>query len=317
MFENKVSTCWCYTTNEAYLLPTLVSAVQLSKSSTATNNSIRIICFGNKTDVVVKAAETAFIFGIILVSVPLGILGTLPMTCARFFLNNFVSDEFNHIVYLDGDTQIVGDVRALAVVEPVSGSILAAPDIMSMTINQPNRASRKLRAYFLQIGLSIDRQAEYFNAGVIKAGSSDWATISNECLKFFKHDSSYLKFRFLDQDVLNLVLNGAQTKISLAWNFPGFALNRGLEQIVKPKIIHYMSRPRPWDGPFSPWGQAGYAPYVSFMIEYPFLSELYRPFTRPVYARYVIQQQAKRFIERWGSRFMLDQLRSAEQTSVV
>ena len=317
MSEAETKTCWCYTTSEAYLLPTLVSASQLKLFSKRSNPGIKILCIGENNDLVVKATDLAYDLGVELLTAPHSAIASLPMTFARFFIGDFISSEYGSIVYLDGDTQIVADVDRLSLADTKVGSILAAPDLMSMTINRPGRFADRLRAYFTSIGLSTEQQSRYFNAGVIKARVNDWNSISRECLEHAQKRSGYADLRFLDQDLLNIVMSGKQTLMSMSWNFPGFFLNKGLDQIVPPRIVHFMSRPRPWNGPFKPWGHAGYRPYTEFIAAYPFLSRLHTPFAKSTYTRYLIQQQFKTLMEPWGSEFMRNQLRLAEAAVIL
>lgn len=315
--DSHSKTCWCYIANQAYLLPTLVSASQLRSSLGDAGDPIKIVCVGEKTDIVLRSCEVAQSVGVEMTSVSESEIDNLPMTCARFFLNRLLGDVAGDVVYLDGDTQIVDGVDRLSRAAVPPDSIFAAPDIMSMLVDQRGHAAERRRGYFTSIGLNEDRQRHYFNAGIFKANLASWSDVSTECLRLLTADGGFERLRFLDQDAMNIVLAGSHTSISLSWNFPGFFINKGLEDLVKPSIVHYMSRPRPWDGPFGPWGREGFAPYVDFIARHPALRRLHRPFSGRRFARYLLQQEVKTLFERWGSRSMRHRIKAAEDRAFV
>ncbi|MGI4766361.1 MAG: glycosyltransferase family 8 protein [Janthinobacterium lividum] len=247
---------------------------------------------------------------------PIELLNGAPMICARLYLASILESEYEIITYLDGDTQIVGDVRPLANCIPREGTILAAPDVMSLMIRDQRREWRDRAVYFRRIGLPDKSHESYFNSGVMKAFRSDWAAFSIDCLSLLSKPDSK-DFHFRDQDALNLILQGRHDPISLRWNWPGFLVPKAFEGIVEPKIIHFMSKPRPWDGSFPPWGLAASTPYRDFVLKHPGLAQLYRPFKGWNFLRYQMQQRAKSIIEDFNSVSMRSRIELSEQRAIV
>ena len=83
-----------------------------------------------------RSCEVAQSVGVEMTSVSESEIDNLPMTCARFFLNRLLGDVAGDVVYLDGDTQIVDGVDRLSRAAVPPDSIFAAPDIMSMLVDQ-------------------------------------------------------------------------------------------------------------------------------------------------------------------------------------
>ena len=102
---------------------------------------------------------------------------------------------------------------------------------------------------------------------------------------------------FYDQDVLNLLAGRDQIDLSLRWNFPVFFDNSGLSTTIDPLVRHYMSRPRPWDGPFRPWGRNGMDQYIRLVERHPELKVLFKPFRGVKFLRYSLQQNYKRITD--------------------
>lgn len=310
------SFCWCYVVNETYLLPALVSASQLRSHLGEGGGDIVIVCIGEPTDVTRASAQAGKDYGVELIIAPVGLLRGLPMYCARLFLGEFLGHRYEFVTYVDADTQFVGPVAELAAAQPRSGSILVVPDIMSIAVDHPSKSLSSFRKYFEEIGIPERNQRIYFNTGVIKFRSSDWDAIARECLTVMGQREAGA-FRYPDQDALNLVLDGQQTLASFRWNYPAFFIGRGLDDIVEPSIVHFMSRPRPWDGPFPPWGRTAFKPYLSFARSHPELSHLFKPARSGKLVRYMLQQAFKISTEPWGTEFFRSRIAEFEEAALV
>ncbi|MDQ0448504.1 glycosyltransferase family 8 protein [Methylobacterium aerolatum] len=309
--------CWCYVVNEGYLLPALVSATQLRSHLHERADDILVVCIGEETDVTRAAARVGREHGIEVVVAPLSLLKGLPMYCARLFLCDVLDGRgYDFVTYADADTQFVGDLGDLAAAQPRAGSLLAVPDIMSMTINHPSKALNGCKAYFDKIGIPPRNQRIYFNTGVMKFRSSDWGAISRECLQVMGR-RQVSDFLYPDQDALNIVMDGNQTLASFRWNYPAFFIGRKLDDIVAPSIVHFMSRPRPWDGPFPPWGRPAFQPYLTFVEAHPDFAHLLKPARNVRLVRYMLQQAYKQATESWGSEFFRSRIAQFESTAFV
>lgn len=313
----KAMSCWCYVVNEVYLLPALVSASQLRACLRDHDDDVLIVSIGDESAVTREAARVAQSYGVELVVAPEGVLQGLPMYCARLFLNTVLdSRRYEYVTYVDADTQFVGNLQDLATAAPKPGSILVVPDIMSIAIDHPSKSFESCKKYFQDIGIPEDNQRIYFNTGVIKYRSSDWTSIATECLKVMGR-RQISDFRYPDQDALNIVLDGSQTLASFRWNYPAFFIGRGLGDIVEPSIVHFMSRPRPWDGPFPPWGRSAFNPYQAFAKAHPELGHLFKPARNGRLVRYMLQQTYKVSTEPWGTEFFRRRIKAFETKAFV
>lgn len=291
----------CYTIDEGYLLPTLLSAFQLRRDLPTGIADVVILCFGSPSGATRAAMELCAAEGVRFRLLPRSVLDGNPMICARFFLFPLLGGEYTDLLYIDGDTQIIGSLEPLLTYPLAEGRVLAAPDPMAVMIASADGPWPARRAYFRQVGIPDDAQERYFNSGVMRFGLSDWDAVSRECLDLCRRKGDGFAFR--DQDALNLVVGDRRDPVSFRWNFPPFFLNFGAEQTIRPRLYHFMSNPRPWQGPFRPWGGAWHAPYAPLAARHPDLARTMRPLRAARYCRYVVQQRVKQFRESriWGA----------------
>ena len=311
------TTCCCYTVNEGYLLPTLLSAVQARQHLSAGTADVVIICIGEANGLTRAFEAICRNYGIGFIVVPLSLLEGMPLTFARFFLCRVLDPVYDQVVYIDGDTQVHASLDALVGVTFEAGKFLAAPDPMAMMIDAPGRLWASRRRYFRSIGIPDGRRSSYFNAGVLRFRRSDWETISAECVRLSRSkNGAYL---FHDQDALNVAFGDACQPMSLRWNFPIFLINAGVEDVIKPSIYHFMSNPRPWTGAFAPWGRPLHTVYRDLVGLHPDLRPLVKPLTRAKFFKYKAQQRYKQFIEShvWGHPDVRARIMRFESQAVV
>jgi lipopolysaccharide biosynthesis glycosyltransferase len=163
-------------------------------------------------------------------------------------------------------------------------------------VRDPSPAWRAQREYFLSIGLPDAGLDRYFNSGVLRASRQDWASIGKECLALVRTRGE--RFRFPDQDALNLCCGSRRLPMSLKWNFPIFLLNSGVQRSLRPAIYHFMSNPRPWQGSFAPWGRSWHAPYPRLIAQHPELARFLGPLPISRRIKYTVQQRFKQLAER-------------------
>ena len=310
-------TACCYTVDERFLFPTLLSASQLKSYTKQLNVDVVVSCFGDPSALVDAAKAFCKDHKIIFITVPRSTLNSLPLICARFILPQILDNNYDEILYLDGDTQIASSVTALIAANCRSGSILAAPDPMAIMINEGSVRWRRQRDYFNGIGLSTSGLDGYFNSGVIKANLVDWSDISKECLLLCARDLG--RYKFLDQDALNIVLQGRCDLISFRWNFPPFFFNFNCQKLIPPSILHFMSNPRPWHGALPPWDSNWHINYVNFAKSYPKFEEAMPRLSAPKFYRYYLQQRFKRVIEKrlWGKERVVNRILALEAKAFV
>lgn len=292
--------CICYITDSNYLFPSFVSATQARRNTPEAVADVLIFGIDISLQEEVVFARAGAIEGIQLISVPSSLLDGAGAMLARLFLDRFVPDDYDKLLYIDGDTQILGALSPLLQLEVPSGQFCAASDPMAFTLRGTGPAVQRLENYFSALGLSDVQQQNYFNSGVLLINRNGWDEIGQAAWTEFKklRDLS----RYPDQDALNIAGADRRIPISFAWNFPIFLRNACLESKITPRIIHYMGSPKPWHGPFPPWGEAEYDTYLAVarrhMSLVPFLTNM----PRSGKVKYFLQQRCKQIQElaTWG-----------------
>lgn len=308
--------CICFIADENYLLPTLVAASQAAAHSGPDADILTLLISDDRE----RAASfrPAFAKGKVeLIQHPRSVLEGRHIMHARLNLDRLLPDKYEEFLYLDSDVQVMSSLEPLLLADLEHGSILAAPDPMSMIIDLDIRIAEDLRRYFASIGFSPERLRSYFNSGVIRARRDAWKEISSAAMELTKRHGCGL--RFPDQDVLNLVAGDAYRPISVRWNFPAFFLQARLERQIAPSIIHFMSNPRPWHGPFLPWGHAGHRPYREAAAMFPELSVQMPTLSSRRYLRLLLQQIWKRVAEAptWRGAHVRERLLAQESCAYV
>lgn len=315
--EPAPSSVCCYTIDEGYLLPTLLSASQLRRSLPVELADVLVVCFASETAATRAAAVFCAEAGIGFLAVPRQALDGHPMLCARFLLPRLLGPTYRDILYLDGDTQVAGSLAPLLAHPLGAGRVIAVPDPMTVMIESPRGPWPARRAYFSAIGIPDARHAAYFNSGVVRASRTDWEALGRECLDLCRRRGA--RFTFPDQDALNLVVGDRVALASFRWNFPPFFLNFGAEADIAPRLYHFMSNPRPWQGAFAPWGKAWHAPYGALAAAWPDLGGALRPLRRARFYKYAAQQRFKRYREArtWGTPAVKARIDASEARAVV
>jgi hypothetical protein len=293
--------CICYTTDAGYVFPTFVSALQARQHASVDKADVVIFLFGAPQTIDADLATACETNGIKLVHRPLDVIDGAPVMLARLFLTHFVPAQYEQILYMDGDTQVHGLLDPLldAVVPP--GKFMAANDPMTFVLPGADRLSRDVAGHFASLGIPADKEYNYFNTGVLRISREGWEPLGAGAWKMFK--AAGCTSRFPDQDVLNVIAGSDRIPMSLAWNFPIFMCNCQVQQIIAPRIYHFMSSPKPWQGPFQPWGFAATRPYREVIGRFPGLAR-YRD-ELPVFRRlrYHLQQGYKMVDETVSWRF--------------
>lgn len=302
--------CACYTTNDGYLLPTVISALQARQHSGAEVDVV--IChIGRVGPAAEAAAAVCAAERIGFLSVDADAIDHKHVMFARLFLDRILPDRYRRVLYLDGDTQIAGSLAPLLDAAPPPGGLLAAPDPMILTMER----LKGRRAYLDDIGLG--RAGFYFNSGVLRFDRDAIGDIREACLRAPAWNDRALMFP--DQDVLNIVCGDRVGQISFKWNFPIFFLNCGLRAPVDPQVFHFMSNPRPWHGAFRPWGEEFAAVYRRAVAQYPPLAASLAATPRWKRLKYWAQQQIKARMESqaWNTAAMRDKVQALESRAVV
>ncbi|EDZ3577055.1 glycosyltransferase family 8 protein, partial [Salmonella enterica] len=153
----------------------------------------------------------------------------------RFLIPDVVNKKVSKILYLDCDIICHDSLSELVNVNlegEIAGVILDSPDM-------------QVRVKKLDYGVDFNG---YFNAGVMLINNDEWRknNVTQESLSMI---NSGKIFRYADQDVLNILLNGKvkylqrkfNNKTTLSVNFDAEAKN-----IDNTIIMHYVTPNKPW-----------------------------------------------------------------------
>jgi lipopolysaccharide biosynthesis glycosyltransferase len=292
--------CICYTTDPTYLFPTFVSAMQARRHGSAAKADVVIFSWGadNATERtfrrVCDAERVQF------VSMSIDAIDGAAVMLARLFLTRFAPVQYEHFVYIDGDTQIRGSLDPLIDAPVPAGQFMAANDPMTFVVPGGGSFGREIERHLSSIGIPPNEASTYFNTGVLRINRDGWGAIGLSAWELFQANRK--ASRFPDQDVLNVVGRAARIPMSLAWNFPVFMRNSRVEAEITPRVYHFMSNPKPWQGVFPPWGRDSSTPYAELIAKYPDLAQYRATMPLRTQARYHLQQRYKKAFETisWG-----------------
>jgi len=287
--------CVCYTTDTSYLFPTFASAVQARANVSVDIADVVILGFDISPDASRVFSQVCAREGIIYLEFTRADIRHASAMMARLFLGNLLPDRYERFLYIDGDTQIKGSLDGLLDTVVPAGKFFAVADPMVFALGDSDRHGKKIEEHFQNMGISPDQEMKYFNTGVIYADRNGWHQIGLDAWHCFEAQPTIS--RFPDQDVLNLVGLKHCLPLSLAWNFPVFMFNARVANSIKPRIIHYMSQPKPWEGIFPPWKKEDNKYYRDIIRKYTDLSVYCGTMTARVRIKYYMQQRYKKVME--------------------
>ena len=257
------SQCIVYVTDENYFFPTAISALQARKAAHQATDVVIVTteAFHNKSgcERFCQTSNILLLDGSQFLAEKFAQVdrrefgGRVSIAAmGRLLLSDLLPDHYRQVIYIDGDTQIVGDLTPLEEFTVPKGKVLAAPDYVSII-----QAARKNQPH------------HYFNSGVLKFDPKAW--IGKAAFDYFVANGGHLH----DQGALNTVAGDSWIRMSNRWNFPRQFLHLATGQ---PTIIHFASHPKPWDGVYFPCSAHQTTPYVQALREHEYL----RPFVRRI-----------------------------------
>lgn len=160
---------------------------------------------------------------------PLNTLPTqihLPISTYFRFLLPLVLKNIPTLYYIDADIICLKDTNELFNINLGNNIIAAVPDLPIMNAKR-NKALNLVEHL-------------YFNAGMLVINIQKWLEFDtfNKVLNAIKQDPQ--KFRYLDQDALNIVLHGKILYLSSKFN----NLTLNYEDTV---LLHFAAHPKPWN----------------------------------------------------------------------
>ncbi len=83
---------------------------------------------------------------------------------ARLFLARLVPEEYQQLLYIDGDTQISGSLDALIDAAVPAGHFMAATDPMTFKLAKAGYPSQRIAEYFSTVWIPLGNTYKYFNS---------------------------------------------------------------------------------------------------------------------------------------------------------
>jgi lipopolysaccharide biosynthesis glycosyltransferase len=251
----------CYVTDRNFLLPSLLSALEVRKYLAVNAAEIFIFTIQTEGDLcyaLSKKYRNRNLNVIPLDERELSEINTQRLqesytplgTFGRFLIDQFLPDRIKYIVYLDGDAWPANDLRGLIENRVPEGFIAAVDDTIAFRSRLGiGSAAIDAKAYFRSLGLS--ERDGYFNAGVFAGSRRAIRDINADAFRFFLNNVS--KCVNFDQSAMNAASIGRRHRLSIAWNFQARFNVWGLRRRVVPTITHFNGRPKPWSGRLLPW----------------------------------------------------------------
>lgn len=168
----------------------------------------------------------------------------------RLYLASLFKDRFDRILYVDGDTEIRGEIAPLFDLD-MNGYAFAAVDDLGQSSFDEAGAVKDCRTMKLRREAGLDPSVpglRYAQSGVLLIDTDKWISdgIASAAVDVFKQwpDMCF----YFDQDMLNVAVSGRFCIISPVWNFcPRFM--QGVSLWTEPAIIHFAGDEKPWYAP--------------------------------------------------------------------
>lgn len=179
---------------------------------------------------------------------PLGI-GTM----FRLAMGEALPDSVNKVLYMDVDMLVMDSLAPLWENETMSDDVAWAV----RSVHYPSISTYGAMDHWPELGL--DPRAPYFNAGLLMVDLHKWRTLDVGGRALAHLRSPLANGALADQEALNAVLAGQWRELHPRWNVqsPFYEHNRGVQLLYpdevidearsRPAIIHYLSRPKPWN----------------------------------------------------------------------
>lgn len=274
-----------FVTDNGYLGPSLLAALQLTAQGVDALADILIYTVG-VDPALIEALQNRTGRAISFVALPdtsylppdgVGFAKNhVPVTSlARLVIAPHLPTGYQNIVYLDGDIQIVGDIKPLIRHRVRDGWIAAGRG--SAWFDPDDRLGLNPTGYF--DALNGATRDSYFNAGVLACRRDTWAIYGPRALDaFFRNSETFIRH---DQSALNAVFQQQVEPLSPAYNFHNAYAGLLCHKILAPKIIHFTGPAKPWKAAVPPWGWRFHKSYVDLLERFPELASVFKvaPFT--------------------------------------
>jgi lipopolysaccharide biosynthesis glycosyltransferase len=258
--------------DEGYLLPSLVCAKQARQYSPESADVVVFLeaehldperkhAFESVTGAAIRLIP-GWLTAILDKSVPAGFFQTHVNRAAlfRLFVAQILEEQYERIVYLDGDIQVRRSLSELLMVSLPEGTIGAVPDWVALHSIDGMPEVEANRRYLASLDFQPVHWSSYFNSGVMVASPATWNDIGPKALDFLRTRPEVCRLH--DQSALNHVCRGRTTNLSLRWNYLRQFMPLPAYKEIDPAILHFVGGWKPWDGVYYPWSRAEFLPYV-------------------------------------------------------
>jgi lipopolysaccharide biosynthesis glycosyltransferase len=172
-----------------------------------------------------------------------------PSVLSRLVTGRAIPEHYDQILYLDGDTLCVGDLRPLINFRAPGGRLLGVADSANQFKLDEGPYGAGWRAFMGQLGLSVDDT--WYNTGVMMADRQTWIERGDAALDYFIDNIDICKFP-VDSST-NATARDFWSPISCRWNFMAPMRMWGLDAAINPRFYHFTGSEKPWLGLMDPW----------------------------------------------------------------
>jgi lipopolysaccharide biosynthesis glycosyltransferase len=162
--------------------------------------------------------------------------GVSSMTFARLLLHRVLPSDVSRVIYLDCDLLIRGDLLPLWKMDLKGCTVGAVRDAMDEPVKRGLRQVPGMPCV-----------SRYFNAGVLLIDLDRWRRhdVSTQVLTYQNRNP---RSPYMDQDGLNVVLDGQWFELDSRWNFQNHYTTAiaAMPASEQPTIVHFVTSLKPW-----------------------------------------------------------------------
>jgi lipopolysaccharide biosynthesis glycosyltransferase len=269
-----------FVTDRGFLVPSLVAALQVMQQITVTTLSDVIVVLIDFNPMEIATVEKA-IEGDGIILLPMDSALFLPpdgtffngthvpkSALGRLALHHVLPKHYEDVVYIDGDVQITGDLTALVRHRVMPGFVAAVAEGNWLCEGDIGTYWPAHKAYMENLGVHDPRT--YFNSGVLAFRLETWREFAPMALDYFIRYPERCLYH--DQSALNAVFAGRVQPLSPRYNYLSLYAALGIDQEIRPKIIHFTGGNKPWIYTGPPWSGRFTDIYRQFISEHPVLA---------------------------------------------
>lgn len=168
---------------------------------------------------------------------------------ARLVLADHLPRDYDRIIYIDGDTLVVGDPRFLLKRPLPPNKVMVTVDGDDAVSRGNNPFAPEMVERFRLLGL--DENDVYVNTGVMVARLDAWRAAMADAADYYL--DNYRLCKFFDQCAINATLGERRLFMSPAYNFQPSFTRWGVDREITPVIAHYAGALKPWHTPQWPF----------------------------------------------------------------